>query len=197
LFGATHEVTGGDPDAAVGAAAAAFAVGILARTTGPIIWTFAHRDLFALSLPGSVYIPTGSSMWRPAIARLSCSSWRRPFATPGSAAWSERSTSLLDWRRAGACSSRLRSLEAWASCSGDTSEEVPNSPIFCQALKKRVSLQAHEHRSDDRLKAFQPPFYSRSVRAQHLVPRDEILTPDPAIGCPKFVGELKANGVIF
>jgi protein ImuA len=68
MFGATHEVIGGGPDAAAGAAAAAFAGGILARTTGPVIWTFARRDLFAPGLASVglhpdrvIYVEAGDS----------------------------------------------------------------------------------------------------------------------------------------
>ena len=46
-LGALHEVAGGGNGAVHGAAAALFAAGIMARTTGQILWCVARRDLFA------------------------------------------------------------------------------------------------------------------------------------------------------
>jgi len=46
-LGALHEVAGGSNDAVHGAAAALFAAGIMARTTGQILWCVTRRDLFA------------------------------------------------------------------------------------------------------------------------------------------------------
>lgn len=51
-----------------GAAAAGFAGGVLARTQGPVIWTFVRRDLFAPALSGVglypdrvIYVEAGDS----------------------------------------------------------------------------------------------------------------------------------------
>jgi protein ImuA len=49
-LGALHEVAGGANGAVDGAAAALFAAGIAARTTGKIIWCVTRRDLFAPAL---------------------------------------------------------------------------------------------------------------------------------------------------
>jgi protein ImuA len=46
-LGALHEVAGGGNGAVDGAAAALFAAGILARTSGPVLWCVTRRDLFA------------------------------------------------------------------------------------------------------------------------------------------------------
>lgn len=46
-LGALHEVAGGGNGAVDGAAAALFAAGIMARTTGQILWCVTRRDLFA------------------------------------------------------------------------------------------------------------------------------------------------------
>ena len=68
MLGAVHEVMGGGPDSVHGAAAASFVGGILARTQGPIIWTFVRRDLFAPALAGVglhpdrvIYVEAGDS----------------------------------------------------------------------------------------------------------------------------------------
>ena len=45
-YGALHEVSGGGAGAVDGAAAALFAAGIAARTTGPIVWCLTRPDLF-------------------------------------------------------------------------------------------------------------------------------------------------------
>ena len=45
--GALHEVAGGGNGAVHGAAAALFAAGVMARTTGKILWCVTRRDLFA------------------------------------------------------------------------------------------------------------------------------------------------------
>ena len=45
--GALHEVAGGGNGAVHGAAAALFVAGIMARTTGKILWCVTRRDLFA------------------------------------------------------------------------------------------------------------------------------------------------------
>lgn len=49
-LGAVHEVIGGGPDLGQGASAALWIGGILARTSGVVIWTFGRRDLFAPAL---------------------------------------------------------------------------------------------------------------------------------------------------
>ncbi len=46
-LGALHEVAGGGNGAVDGAAAALFAAGIMARTTGQTLWCVTRRDLFA------------------------------------------------------------------------------------------------------------------------------------------------------
>ena len=46
-LGALHEVAGGGNGAVHGAAAALFTAGIMARTTGQILWCVTRRDLFA------------------------------------------------------------------------------------------------------------------------------------------------------
>jgi protein ImuA len=46
-LGALHEIAGGGNGAVDGAAAALFAAGIMARTTGQILWCVTRRDLFA------------------------------------------------------------------------------------------------------------------------------------------------------
>src|SRR5688500_4576146 len=51
-LGALHEVAGGGPDLAHGAAAALFAAGILARLRGPVLWCLGAHDLFAPGLSG-------------------------------------------------------------------------------------------------------------------------------------------------
>ena len=58
-LGALHEVAGGADGAVDGAAAALFAAGIVARTSGTVLWCVTRLDLFAplLARPGS--IPTG------------------------------------------------------------------------------------------------------------------------------------------
>lgn len=68
MLGAVHEVMGGGPDSVHGAAAASFAGGILARTQGPVIWTYVRRDLFAPALAGVglhpdrvIYVEAGDS----------------------------------------------------------------------------------------------------------------------------------------
>ena len=45
-YGALHEVSGGGAGAVDGTAAALFAAGIAARTTGPIVWCLTRPDLF-------------------------------------------------------------------------------------------------------------------------------------------------------
>jgi protein ImuA len=49
-LGALHEIAGGGNGALDGAAAALFAAGILARTSGQVLWCLARRDLFAPAL---------------------------------------------------------------------------------------------------------------------------------------------------
>jgi protein ImuA len=49
-LGALHEIAGGGNGAIDGAAAALFAAGIMARTTGKILWCVTRRDLFAPAL---------------------------------------------------------------------------------------------------------------------------------------------------
>jgi protein ImuA len=49
-LGALHEVAGGGNGAIHGAAAALFAAGIAARTSGQVLWCVTRRDLFAPSL---------------------------------------------------------------------------------------------------------------------------------------------------
>ena len=46
-LGALHEVAGGGNGAVDGAAAALFAAGIMARTTGQVLWCVTRKDLFA------------------------------------------------------------------------------------------------------------------------------------------------------
>lgn len=50
MLGALHQIEGGGPDLAHGAAAAVFVAGILARLPGPVLWCLSWRDLFAPSL---------------------------------------------------------------------------------------------------------------------------------------------------
>src|SRR5438477_4899242 len=64
--GALHEVAGGGNGAIDGAAAALFAAGIAARTTGKVLWCVTRQDLFAPALaqaglhPGRViYVQAG------------------------------------------------------------------------------------------------------------------------------------------
>ncbi|MGC9271593.1 ImuA family protein [Acidiphilium sp.] len=49
-LGSLHEVAGGGNGAIDGAAAALFAAGIMARTTGPVLWCLTRPDLFAPAL---------------------------------------------------------------------------------------------------------------------------------------------------
>jgi protein ImuA len=49
-FGSTHEIAGGGADAVAGAVSACFAAGIVARTSGPVIWCLTRTDLFAPAL---------------------------------------------------------------------------------------------------------------------------------------------------
>lgn len=49
-LGALHEVAGGAAGAVHGAAAALFSAGIVARTTGKVLWCFARADLFSPAL---------------------------------------------------------------------------------------------------------------------------------------------------
>src|SRR5690625_4289296 len=49
-LGCLHEVAGGGNNAADGAAAACFAAGIAARTSGRVLWCVALQDLFAPGL---------------------------------------------------------------------------------------------------------------------------------------------------
>jgi protein ImuA len=51
-LGALHEIAGAGPDTEHGAAAALLTAGILARLTGPVLWTMEHADLFAPGLAG-------------------------------------------------------------------------------------------------------------------------------------------------
>ena len=46
-LGALHEIAGGGNGAVDGAAAALFAAGIMARTTGQVLWCVTRKDLFA------------------------------------------------------------------------------------------------------------------------------------------------------
>jgi protein ImuA len=50
MLGAVHEVFGGGPDLLHGAAVTAFIGGVLARTTGTVVWAFPKRDLFPPAL---------------------------------------------------------------------------------------------------------------------------------------------------
>jgi protein ImuA len=52
MLGAVHEVVGAAGDARHAALPATFIGGILARTTGVVIWAMAYRDLFAPALAG-------------------------------------------------------------------------------------------------------------------------------------------------
>lgn len=65
-LGALHEVAGGGNGALHGAAAALFAAGILARTSGKILWCMRQKDLFAPGLAQAgltpdrvIYVETG------------------------------------------------------------------------------------------------------------------------------------------
>lgn len=49
-LGGLHEVAGGGPGALHAAAAALFVAGLMARTTGPVIWCLTRPDLFAPAL---------------------------------------------------------------------------------------------------------------------------------------------------
>jgi protein ImuA len=49
-FGSTHEIAGGGADAVAGAVSALFTAGIVARTSGPVIWCLTRTDLFAPGL---------------------------------------------------------------------------------------------------------------------------------------------------
>lgn len=49
-LGALHEIAGGANGALNGGAAVLFAAGILARTSGPVLWCLGRRDLFAPAL---------------------------------------------------------------------------------------------------------------------------------------------------
>ena len=49
-FGALHEVAGGGADAVHGAAASLFVAGIVARTSGKVLWCLTRPDLFAPAL---------------------------------------------------------------------------------------------------------------------------------------------------
>src|ERR671933_1630604 len=67
--GCLHEVVGGGPDLAHGAAAALFTAGVLARLKGPVLWCLKARDLFAPALAGVglhpdrvIYAETGREM---------------------------------------------------------------------------------------------------------------------------------------
>ena len=51
-LGAVHEVLGGGADLGQGASAALWIGGILARISGPVIWIYSRRDLFAPALAG-------------------------------------------------------------------------------------------------------------------------------------------------
>jgi protein ImuA len=69
MLGAIHEVHGGGADLVHGTAAVSFAAGVLARTTGPIIWAMPRRDLFppALSAVGVhpdrlIYVEAGKDV---------------------------------------------------------------------------------------------------------------------------------------
>jgi protein ImuA len=64
--GALHEVAGGGNGAVDGAAAALFAAGIAARTTGYVLWCVTRQDLFAAALAQAglaadrvIYVETG------------------------------------------------------------------------------------------------------------------------------------------
>jgi len=50
VLGAVHEVFGGGPDLLHGAAVTAFVGGILARSSGAVIWAYPKRDLFPPAL---------------------------------------------------------------------------------------------------------------------------------------------------
>ena len=66
-LGVLHQIEGGGPDLAHGAAAAVFAAGVLARLSGPVLWCLGWRDLFAPSLAQAglhpdrvIYVEAGS-----------------------------------------------------------------------------------------------------------------------------------------
>jgi hypothetical protein len=75
-YGALHEFAGGGPGTVDGAAAALFAAGIAARTTGPIVWCLTRPDLFFRPSPKSVCMPTGSYLWSPTGKRMCLPIWR-------------------------------------------------------------------------------------------------------------------------
>jgi protein ImuA len=52
-LGALHEIAGAGPDTEHGAAATLLVAGILARLTGPVLWTMVQADLFAPGLAGA------------------------------------------------------------------------------------------------------------------------------------------------
>ena len=56
-LGALHEVAGGGNGAIDGAAAALFAAGIAARTTGRVLWCVARQDLFAPAIAQAGLLP--------------------------------------------------------------------------------------------------------------------------------------------
>ena len=65
---AVHEVFGGGPDLLHGSAVTAFVGGIIARTTGPVIWVLDRKDLFPPSLAAVgvhhdrvIYVEAGDS----------------------------------------------------------------------------------------------------------------------------------------
>jgi protein ImuA len=67
--GALHELVGGGPDLAHGAAAALFASALLGRSKGPVLWVLKARDLFAPGLAAAglhpdrlIYAETGDEL---------------------------------------------------------------------------------------------------------------------------------------
>jgi hypothetical protein len=68
-LGALHEVAGGGNGAVDGAAAALFAAGVAARTTGKVLWCVTRQDLFAPPWRRPACFPVASSMSRPATTR--------------------------------------------------------------------------------------------------------------------------------
>jgi protein ImuA len=57
VLGALHEVAGGGNGAIDGAAAALFAAGIAARTTGRVLWCVTRQDLFAPAIAQAGLLP--------------------------------------------------------------------------------------------------------------------------------------------
>ncbi|MCQ8242538.1 ImuA family protein [Rhizosaccharibacter radicis] len=57
-LGAVHEIAAGGPEVEHGAAAAAFAAGLLGRLSGPVVWIGPRRDLFVPGLASMGLFPS-------------------------------------------------------------------------------------------------------------------------------------------